>query len=204
MFLTPYLVADFIFEYLYRLQHLLCHSFMISLCEWFVRVFSCDAQLWTCRCAHPPQPPSSLGAHSSLCDWWKPAGREEEGSVSCRDICQVQPDQQSLLQQTRHLRRPPDITSLLLRVRLCGCSDVRTNLRTLLSHFRNSHLPQSSRKYSAEDICVRMAAYKLVLVRHGESCWNQENRFCGWFDADLSETGEQEAKRGGQALKGTR
>lgn len=49
---------------------------------------------------------------------------------------------------------------------------------------------------------MRMAAYKLVLIRHGESCWNQENRFCGWFDADLSETGEQEAKRGGQALKG--
>uniref|UniRef100_A0A3Q4NBB5 Bisphosphoglycerate mutase n=1 Tax=Neolamprologus brichardi TaxID=32507 RepID=A0A3Q4NBB5_NEOBR len=48
-----------------------------------------------------------------------------------------------------------------------------------------------------------MAAYKIVLIRHGESCWNQENRFCGWFDADLSETGEQEAKRGGQALKGT-
>lgn len=47
-----------------------------------------------------------------------------------------------------------------------------------------------------------MAAYKLVLIRHGESCWNQENRFCGWFDADLSETGEEEAKRGGQALKG--
>lgn len=47
-----------------------------------------------------------------------------------------------------------------------------------------------------------MAAYKLVLIRHGESCWNQENRFCGWFDAELSETGEQEAKRGGQALKG--
>ena len=47
-----------------------------------------------------------------------------------------------------------------------------------------------------------MAVYKLVLIRHGESCWNQENRFCGWFDADLSETGEQEAKRGGKALKG--
>ncbi|RXN17567.1 phosphoglycerate mutase 1 [Labeo rohita] len=46
-----------------------------------------------------------------------------------------------------------------------------------------------------------MAAYKLVLIRHGESCWNQENRFCGWFDADLSETGAQEAKKGGQALK---
>lgn len=49
---------------------------------------------------------------------------------------------------------------------------------------------------------MRMAAYKLVLIRHGESCWNQENGFCGWFDADLSETGEKEAKRGGQALKG--
>lgn len=48
----------------------------------------------------------------------------------------------------------------------------------------------------------QMAAYKLVLIRHGESCWNQENRFCGWFDADLSETGAQEAKKGGQALKG--
>lgn len=47
-----------------------------------------------------------------------------------------------------------------------------------------------------------MAAYKLVLIRHGESNWNQENRFCGWFDADLSETGVHEAKRGGKALKG--
>lgn len=47
-----------------------------------------------------------------------------------------------------------------------------------------------------------MATYKLVLIRHGESKWNQENRFCGWFDADLSEAGEIEARRGGQALKG--
>ncbi|TSK18071.1 M-phase inducer phosphatase 1 [Bagarius yarrelli] len=46
-----------------------------------------------------------------------------------------------------------------------------------------------------------MAAYKLVLIRHGESSWNQENRFCGWFDADLSDTGIQEAKRGGEARR---
>ncbi|CAI9533365.1 unnamed protein product [Staurois parvus] len=55
------------------------------------------------------------------------------------------------------------------------------------------------------DIPVRreeMAAYKIVLIRHGESTWNQENRFCGWFDADLSDTGMEEAKRGGQALRG--
>lgn len=34
-----------------------------------------------------------------------------------------------------------------------------------------------------------MAPYRVVMVRHGESEWNQENRFCGWVDADLSETG---------------
>lgn len=36
--------------------------------------------------------------------------------------------------------------------------------------------------------------YTLVLVRHGESEWNQKNLFCGWHDADLSETGINEAK----------
>jgi len=42
---------------------------------------------------------------------------------------------------------------------------------------------------------------KLVLIRHGESTWNKENRFTGWTDVDLSEKGLQEAKEGGQALK---
>ena len=81
----------------------------------------------------------------------------------------------------------------------------RRHLRTSLLHCdcEASRLPLISRKYRrAEDTGVRMAAYKLVLIRHGESCWNQENRFCGWFDADLSETGEREARRGGEALKG--
>lgn len=31
--------------------------------------------------------------------------------------------------------------------------------------------------------------YKIVMVRHGESEWNKLNKFCGWFDADLSEQG---------------
>ncbi|CAO2640503.1 Phosphoglycerate mutase 2 [Lemmus lemmus] len=39
------------------------------------------------------------------------------------------------------------------------------------------------------------------MVRHGESSWNQENRFCGWFDAELSEKGAEEAKRGASAIK---
>lgn len=32
--------------------------------------------------------------------------------------------------------------------------------------------------------------YKIVMVRHGESEWNQKNLFCGWFDANLSEKGK--------------
>ena len=43
--------------------------------------------------------------------------------------------------------------------------------------------------------------YKIVLLRHGESVWNQENRFTGWTDVDLSERGRQEAKRAGETLK---
>ncbi len=43
--------------------------------------------------------------------------------------------------------------------------------------------------------------YKLVLIRHGESLWNQENRFTGWQDVDLSEKGRAEALKGGKALR---
>jgi 2,3-bisphosphoglycerate-dependent phosphoglycerate mutase len=42
---------------------------------------------------------------------------------------------------------------------------------------------------------------KLVLVRHGESVWNKENRFTGWTDVDLSDKGRQEAAEGGRVLK---
>ncbi len=42
---------------------------------------------------------------------------------------------------------------------------------------------------------------KLVLIRHGESVWNQENRFTGWTDVDLSENGVQQARQAGQILK---
>ncbi|NWG86651.1 MAG: 2,3-diphosphoglycerate-dependent phosphoglycerate mutase [Hydrogenophilaceae bacterium] len=43
--------------------------------------------------------------------------------------------------------------------------------------------------------------YKLVLLRHGESTWNQENRFTGWTDVDLSEKGYREAAAAGRALR---
>jgi 2,3-bisphosphoglycerate-dependent phosphoglycerate mutase len=44
-------------------------------------------------------------------------------------------------------------------------------------------------------------AYKLILLRHGESQWNAKNLFTGWVDVELSDKGKAEAKRGGQLLK---
>ncbi|HUN66737.1 MAG TPA: 2,3-diphosphoglycerate-dependent phosphoglycerate mutase [Bacteroidota bacterium] len=43
--------------------------------------------------------------------------------------------------------------------------------------------------------------YKVVLLRHGESVWNMENRFTGWTDVDLSEKGIREAHRAGTLLR---
>ena len=34
-----------------------------------------------------------------------------------------------------------------------------------------------------------MVTYRVVMIRHGESEWNKENKFCGWFDAKLSSKG---------------
>lgn len=42
---------------------------------------------------------------------------------------------------------------------------------------------------------------KLVLLRHGESWWNRENRFTGWYDVDLSGKGEKESRDAGELLK---
>jgi 2,3-bisphosphoglycerate-dependent phosphoglycerate mutase len=46
-----------------------------------------------------------------------------------------------------------------------------------------------------------MAAYTLILLRHGESEWNARNLFTGWVDVRLSERGVTEATRGGQLMK---
>ena len=43
--------------------------------------------------------------------------------------------------------------------------------------------------------------YRLILLRHGESTWNRENRFTGWTDVDLSERGVAEAKEAGRLLR---
>jgi len=43
--------------------------------------------------------------------------------------------------------------------------------------------------------------HKLLLLRHGESTWNQENRFTGWTDVDLTGRGRDEAKQAGKLLQ---
>ncbi len=43
--------------------------------------------------------------------------------------------------------------------------------------------------------------YKLVLIRHGESTWNLENRFTGWTDVELTPTGVEQARKAGRLLK---
>ena len=47
----------------------------------------------------------------------------------------------------------------------------------------------------------KTTARKLVLLRHGESVWNKENRFSGWTDVDLSEHGGEQAREAGRILK---
>ena len=42
---------------------------------------------------------------------------------------------------------------------------------------------------------------KVVLLRHGQSTWNNENKFTGWTDVDLTKQGEQEAAKAGNLLK---
>src|SRR6188472_1710723 len=43
--------------------------------------------------------------------------------------------------------------------------------------------------------------YKVVLLRHGQSTWNQENRFTGWKDVDLTEEGQGEAREAGRLMQ---
>ena len=46
-----------------------------------------------------------------------------------------------------------------------------------------------------------MTEHTLILLRHGESEWNQKNLFTGWVDVDLTDKGRAEAARGGQLMK---
>ncbi|CAK9438523.1 uncharacterized protein LODBEIA_P27470 [Lodderomyces beijingensis] len=46
-----------------------------------------------------------------------------------------------------------------------------------------------------------MAVHKLIILRHGESQWNHENKFCGWIDIPLTDKGREEARYAGELIK---
>lgn len=56
-------------------------------------------------------------------------------------------------------------------------------------------------KWCRPDINKAKGPYTLILIRHGESTWNVENKFTGWFDCPLSDKGVEEVKKAGQLLK---
>jgi len=65
-------------------------------------------------------------------------------------------------------------------------------------------IPSSNRPFSrttTPSTTTTLNSHTLVLIRHGESTWNKENRFTGWVDVPLSESGLAEAHEGGALLK---
>jgi len=78
---------------------------------------------------------------------------------------------------------------------LPGCVTINVGLYV---RFQGPFYNSPDHGLSTEWVC-RMPS-TLVLLRHGQSAWNLENRFTGWVDVDLSDAGRQEAKRAGQAL----
>jgi len=60
---------------------------------------------------------------------------------------------------------------------------------------------RSQQRTSQRSQGMEAPAYKIVLLRHGESTWNKENRFTGWTDVELSEKGVEEAHNAGKSLK---
>src|SRR5439155_1327269 len=61
--------------------------------------------------------------------------------------------------------------------------------------------PWSARAEQGEASSAPTEMKKLVLLRHGESTWNKENRFTGWTDVDLTERGRDEAQHAGRLLR---
>ena len=69
--------------------------------------------------------------------------------------------------------------------------------RTTLENIHPRRVPQRSEIQIKTDHTMK----KIVLLRHGESAWNRENRFTGWTDVDLTDKGVEEALKAGELLK---
>ncbi len=70
-----------------------------------------------------------------------------------------------------------------------------------IGHFRMRREPARPPRLQSPSISPFPAMHRLVLIRHGESTWNLENRFTGWTDVDLTPTGVEQAQNAGRLLK---
>ena len=73
---------------------------------------------------------------------------------------------------------------------------ILTALASTNDLFASAFAPSSSRAFARSAAVSKtiLDAHTLVLLRHGESTWNNENKFTGWVDVPLSEKGEKEAR----------
>ncbi|CAB9514609.1 3-bisphosphoglycerate-dependent phosphoglycerate mutase [Seminavis robusta] len=88
--------------------------------------------------------------------------------------------------------------SLLKIAALATTVSAFTSQNSFLGRAVRPAVSTPARSSSNSELCMK---YTLVLVRHGESTWNNENKFTGWYDCPLSEKGEGEAREGGRLLK---
>ena len=70
-----------------------------------------------------------------------------------------------------------------------------------LSHIRGFTKPMGPVRASMRSMSMAKAEYQLVLLRHGQSTWNNENKFTGWYDCPLSDNGRIEAAAAGKLLQ---
>jgi len=87
--------------------------------------------------------------------------------------------------------------SFMRLVALATTASAFTTQNAFLGNAVRHAVSTPARSSGNSKLCMK---YTVVLVRHGESTWNNENRFTGWYDCPLSEKGEQEAMEGGKLL----
>lgn len=105
--------------------------------------------------------------------------------------------------QLRNARSPSSWKGLITAVFLLSESPTTVSLTTT-THFFFFMLSSTKILMSTAARGMATAAKpfnRLVLVRHGESQWNKENRFTGWYDVPLSDKGVEEARNGGKLVK---
>ena len=103
--------------------------------------------------------------------------------------------------EVNKLRKLLQLIPCSIRVEMSNCMVILllVALLQLASGFSALRSPIRNVRFSLN--MVQKEAFQLVLLRHGESSWNKENKFTGWYDCPLSEKGHAEAAAAGALLK---